>query len=90
MYSFKAIKSEQSTAEEFASAINCAITCIESVLDNDAIKVTSSGNTISISSVDPEQQIEITASDCKEKIKGCFCNGSGQLYPEFSKIEPQQ
>lgn len=90
MYKFKAIKSEQSSEEEFASAINCCITCIESVLDNDAVKVIASGNIISISSVDPDQHIEITATECKEKIKGCFCNGSGQLYPEFSKIEPQQ
>jgi hypothetical protein len=90
MYSFKTIKSTSSTEEEFQSAINCAVTCIESVLDNDSIKVEASGNIITISSSDSEIQLEMTASECKDKIKGCFCNKSGQLYPEFSKIEPQQ
>lgn len=90
MYSFKALKSHSSTEEEFQSAIDCAVTCIESTLDNDAIKVTAFGNTISISSFDPEHHIEITATECKEKIKGCFCSSSGQLYSEFSKIESQQ
>lgn len=90
MYKFTAIKSEQSTDEAFESALNCAITCIESVLDKKAIKVVASGNIISIFSIDPDQLTEITATECKEKIKRCFCNDSGQLYSEFSKIKPHQ
>lgn len=90
MFSFKVIKSNSSIEEEFQNAINCAITCIESILDNEAIKIEASSNIISISPIDPGYQIEITASECKDKIKGCFCNSLGQLYPEFSKIEPQQ
>ena len=70
MYSFKVIKSSSATEEEFQTAINCAVSCIESVLDNGAIKVAASGNTISISTFDPDQHIEITGTECKDKIKG--------------------
>jgi len=90
MYKFSIKKSPESTNEEFDSAMNCTRTCIESILDNNQIQITISDNIITIHSIDPECEIELSANECKEKIKGCFCDSSSKLYPEFEKIEPLQ
>lgn len=89
-YIFKVVKSENSSADEFVDALNCSRECIESVLDDENLLVEVSENTITISSIDQNKITNPSSSNCKAIIKGCFCDGNGYLYPEFSAIEPQQ
>lgn len=65
--------------EQFESAMNCALTCIRSVLyPNSEIEL--EGNTITV------KNSNLIIAQLKEKIAGCFCDDGGNLYPEFSKI----
>lgn len=88
MYYFKVIKSQSSSAEEFENALYCARSSIESMLDNELIAVEKIDDSIVISSIDGKELISITFLECKDKIKGCFCNSAGTLYPEFNNIIP--
>jgi hypothetical protein len=89
MYIFKVIRSSESSSEEFENAIHSARACIESVLDNECLDVKAVADTITINSFDPKRSIDLTLSECKEKIRGCFLDASGNMYPEFKKIEPR-
>ncbi len=86
MYVFELIKSPDSSVEKFESAIYCARDSVESVLDSDALNIKVVEGTIVIHLIDQQQPIDMTFSECKEKIKGCFCDASGKLYPEFARI----
>ena len=88
MYTFKINKSPESTREEFESAVNCARDCIESVLDNEFLSIIVAEDTILINLTDKIQSIDMTLSECKEKVKGCFMDSSGNTYPEFRNIIP--
>ena len=88
MFTFDLKKSSDSSDDQFLSALSCARDSIESVLDNDALSITVEGHTVVIQSQDPEQPIGMTLANCRDKIKGCFCDSSGNLYPEFTKVVP--
>jgi len=90
MYTFKINKSPESSNEEFESAVHCARGCVESVLDNEFLSVKVVEDTIVIHTIDQEQLIDMALSECKEKIKGCFCDTSDKLYPEFTQIDLEE
>ncbi|MDY0388477.1 MAG: hypothetical protein RBT65_15410 [Methanolobus sp.] len=90
MYVFKLNKSPDSSIEEFESALHCARESVESVLDNDILNIKVVENTIVIDLTHQQQSIDMTISECKEKIKGCFCDASGKLYQEFTQIVVQE
>ena len=89
MYVFKAIKSPESSIEKFESAIHCSRNCIESVLDCESLHVNVVEDTVVVDTFDQELSIDMTLEECQEKIKGCFCDDSGNLYDEFTKIISQ-
>ncbi len=89
MFIFKVYKSNDVNYDDFQSAVNCTKSCIESVLYDYSISVAISGDVIKICPVNVDI-LNLTFSECKEKIKGCFCDSHGIIYPEFSRIEPQQ
>jgi len=89
-YILKVNKSPDSSPEEFKSALYCAKNSVESVLDSDFLNIEVVRESIVIHPVDKEQPMDMTLSECKEKIKGCFCDASGKLYPEFTQIVPQE
>lgn len=74
-------KSDESEADEYFSALDCAKSSIESVLGALCSKVVVEGERISICFND------ITEAQCKEMIKGCFCDHDGVTYPEFLYVE---
>lgn len=88
MYTFKINKSPESSSEEFELAINCARECIGNVLENEYLITVTFENIIVIKAFSENQSISMTLSECKEKIKGCFLNSSGKIYPEFKNIDP--
>ncbi len=78
---FKFHKSPEATDDAFESAISCAKTCIESTLhENNPVSITCSN----IISLDVQN---ITMQQCKDMVRGCFCNSSNQTYPEFELVE---
>lgn len=81
MYIFKVHRADGTTDEEFASAVHCARTSIESVLYDLDAAVSVEGCEISIA------VSGITASECKERIQGCFRNREGAFYNEFLGFE---
>ena len=81
MFVFKIYQGGDSTNEEFSSAIDCAKTCIESVLYDLNATVAVEGNQISI------VVSNIKEKECWGKIKGCFRDSSGTFYPEFLHVE---
>lgn len=89
VYKFKVIKSPESSKEEFERALDCARVCVESIFGTELLTVDVVGNTISIRHADSEEPIDITLFECKEKIKGCFCEDTGIIYPEFIKVIPE-
>jgi hypothetical protein len=84
MFTFKVHKTNETTHEDFASALSCARSSIENVLFDHCAIVTVTKDMIKI---DAEG---LTAQECKSKIKGCFCDSAGLMYPEFRCIEIQQ
>lgn len=88
MYIFKVIRSETSTKEEFMSAFQCAISCIESQFDGDDVIVSTNGFDVIIENKIPENKIKISLQECKSKLKGCFCDSEFRLYPEFEGVIP--
>lgn len=36
----------------------------------------------------PENSIEISLQECKRKLKDCFCDSEGRIYPEFERVIP--
>lgn len=88
MCEFKINKSLDSTDEEFESAIFCAKNCIDSILQDESLSAKIAGHNIVIQATNQEQLTDITITELQEKIKGCFCDSSGKLYPEFTKIVP--
>ena len=82
MYTYKVHKNNEVSIEDFTSAVNCAKECIESVLYDFGAVITVTGDTIIIAIDD------VTEMECKEKIKGCFCDSAGNVYPEFLRVEP--
>lgn len=79
-------KDSDTIEEEFISAISCAKTCIESVLYDDNPIAIISGNIISVKVSDSN----ITIQQFKEKVRGCFCDSFGNIYPEFLRINIDQ
>jgi len=90
MFTFKILKSNDTTEEKYQSALHCARVSVESVLSNEELIIKVFEDTITIAHVNPELSISMTALTCKEQIKGCFCDRSGKLFPEFMKIVPPQ
>jgi hypothetical protein len=90
MFIFTVAKSMDSSGEEFESAMNCTKDCVVSVLDDESLIVDVDENNIIINSSHLEQKNNVTLAECKEKIKGCFCDAAGTLYPEFTGVEPQE
>lgn len=90
MFEFKIHKSPDSTDEEFKSAIFCAKNCIDSTLHDEGLNAKIAGQSLVIQAIDQEQEVEITATELKEKIKGCFCDSSGNPYPEFTQVSLPQ
>lgn len=88
MYKFKINKSLSASNEEFELAVKCARDCIDSVLGHENLNVIVFEDTIIIKEIDESQSINMTLSECKEKIKGCFLSSSGDIYPEFKIIIP--
>jgi DNA-binding LytR/AlgR family response regulator len=86
MYKIKILKPCEISAEEFESALNCARTCIESVLENELLFVEVTDDSITIQSDDEKGLMNMNLSEIKMKIKGCFCDAGGLVYPEFGKI----
>lgn len=86
MHKIKVLKPDEISEEEFESALNCARTCIESVLENGFLIVEATDDSITIESNDENGLMNMSLSEIKEKIKGCFCNADGLVYPEFGKI----
>lgn len=86
MYEFKVIRSPDSTEEEFESAMFCVKNCIDSIFQDEDLSAKIADQHIIIQATNQEQMISITATELQEKIKGCFCDSSGKLYPEFFKI----
>lgn len=81
MFIFKIHKNDAITSEDFTSAVCCAKDSIESILCDFNVEITVEGDFIKIKTDD------ITAKDCKEKIKGCFRDSDGSMYSEFLRIE---
>lgn len=86
MYEFKINKSLDSTKEEFESAMFCAKNCIDSIFQDKGLSAKITDQNIIIQATNQEQVTDITITELQEKIKGCFCDSSGKLYPEFTKI----
>lgn len=82
MYTYRIHKNHRVSSEKFSSAVNSAKNCVESVLYDFGAEVLVSGDLMRIK-VD-----SITEKECRESIRGCFCDGSGNLYPEFLRVEP--
>jgi hypothetical protein len=87
MYQFRVIKSPESSNEKFESAIQCVKDCVASVLDCEPLNVKTLGDTIVIQPFSQKLSMNMTLAECKKKIKGCFLDVSGNMYPEFKKIE---
>lgn len=88
MYIFKVIKSKSSTEEEFMSALQCAISCIESQFDGDDVVISNNYGDVIVENKVPENSIEISLQECKRKLKDCFCDSEGRIYPEFERVIP--
>ena len=88
MFIFTVVKSLGSSDDEFESAMHCSKDCVISVLDDDALIVDVDENNIIINTSHLDQKKNMTLAECKEKIKGCFCDASGNLYSEFTGVEP--
>ena len=87
MFVFKISKSEDSSYDQFERAIFCAKDCIVSVLDTQSLSIEVDKNSIIIKNTSSNQKTNITLTECKEKVKGCFYDASGNIYPEFIKIK---
>jgi hypothetical protein len=84
MFTFRVHKAFETTQEDFASALSCARVSVASVLYDHGAIVTEADDLIKIS-------VEgLTAEDCTVKIRGCFRDSTGSMYPEFQLIELQQ
>lgn len=74
-------KSDESEADEYSSAMDCAKTSIQSVLGETCSNVVVEGERILIN-VDG-----LTEAQCAEMIKGCLSDRNGEIYPEFLYVE---
>lgn len=81
MFVFKIHKANETTPEDFASALSCARVSIGSVLYDYGALVTEANDLITI---DAEG---LTAHECYVKIEGCFRDRTGSMYSEFHHIE---
>lgn len=88
MFVFTVAKSQGSSDDDFESAMHCAKDCVVSVLDDESLIVDVDENNIIIKSSHLNQKNNMTLAECKEKIKGCFCDAVGNLYPEFTGVKP--
>lgn len=84
MFTFRIYRTDGIAQEDFASALSCAKTSIESVLYDRGAIVTEADDLITIKAEG------LNAQECKERIAGCFCDSTGSIYPEFHLIELQQ
>jgi hypothetical protein len=84
-YKYELIKSNEVTTEEFESAFNCAITSIESVLYEQNVKIESEIPYILITQDNEGESFSLPK--CKELLKGCFTDSSGNIYDEFQIIK---
>ena len=81
MFKFKVNRSPDTTKDEFLRAIACAKTSIESVLYETSATVELVDDIIEIT------EANMTLQECKDQLSGCFCDSSGNPYPEFQSVE---
>lgn len=82
MFIYKIYKNDEIETEDFERAIYSLKDCIESVLYNvGGVVIAVKGNLITITADN------ITEKECKEKIKGCLCDSTGSVYPQFLRVE---
>lgn len=74
-------KKDGTTCEYFANAVDCAKSCIESVLHDRNAQAVVEGDKISVT------VSGTTESELRDMVKGCFCDSTEALYPEFRRIE---
>lgn len=86
VYKYRPVKPPELSEENFLNAINCARACIESILDNEQLAVEVVAGVITIRPTDSEGSIGMTPNQCRAKIKSCFCDSAGNIYPEFVRI----
>lgn len=84
MFIFRVHKRDETTREDFASALSCARECAESVLHDYGAIVTEENDLLTVNAEGLSEQ------ECKVRIAGCFCDSAGSMYPEFQWIELQQ
>ena len=72
MYTFRVVKPQSVSTEQFESAINCARVSVESVLDDETLYVKVDGDLIIVCSSAGDMSIPMTLVEIQNKIKGCF------------------
>lgn len=90
MYTFRVVKPQSVSTEQFESAINCARVSVESVLDDETLYVKVDGDLIIVCSSAGDMSIPMTLVELQNKIKGCFCDATGSIYPEFEFVMPEE
>jgi hypothetical protein len=90
MYKFRVVKSQGVSTEQFESAINCARVSVESVLDDETLYVKVNGDLIVVCSSVGDMTIPMTLVELQNRIKGCFCDAAGLIYPEFECVMPEE
>lgn len=86
MYKITVSKPHNISDENFNSAIDCLRTSIESVLDNEMLCIIVNDNVIIIDSDNKQVISNLKLPELKKRIKGCFSNADGLMYPEFGEI----
>jgi hypothetical protein len=79
-------KSNSSSPDEYLNALACARDSVESVLDDGGLHIELRDNSIVINAQEDGRSHRLEKHQLKSRIKGCFCDRTGVLYPEFSKI----
>lgn len=88
MFRFIVTKSPDVSNETFESALNCAKTSIESVIDNEKLIVRVIDNSIIVSK---KNALDASSWDIEYKslLKASFCDSYGNIYPEFISVLPE-
>lgn len=87
MFEFQPIKSSDVSEECFSKALVCARDSVASILDEDIFEVLVTTQAIEIRPTDIGLNQGMTLSHLKDTVKNCFCDATGALYPEFTRIE---
>lgn len=90
MYTFRVVKPQSVSTEQFENAINCARVSVESVLDDETLYVKVDGDLIIVCSSAGDMSTPMTFVELQNKIKGCFCDATGSIYPEFECVIPKE